>query len=182
MAPPPQIILWLCKRCQPLYDIIRNIVFSRVEFLRGIPMDLDSDDFFDPRMRNVVVLDDLMSTAAKDPRINDLFTEGSHHRNLSVIALNHNMYFGKDPTQRRNCHYLILFKNPIDRQPIATLGRQIYPERAHDCLQKFEEVTKEPYSYLVVDLKPETPEWRRLCRERSIGRHAHRSNDPSGRH
>ena len=23
--------------------------------------------------------------------------------------------------------------------------------------------TKEPYSYLVVDLKPETPEWRRLC-------------------
>jgi hypothetical protein len=30
-------------------------------------------------------------------------------------------------------------------------------------LQKFKEVTKEPYSYLVVDLKPETPEWRRLC-------------------
>jgi hypothetical protein len=53
-------------------------------------MDLDSDDFFDPRMLNVVVLDDLMSTAAKDPRINDLFTEESHHRNLSVIALNHN--------------------------------------------------------------------------------------------
>ena len=37
------------------------------------------------------------------------------------------------------------------------------PRRTHDFLQKFEEVTKEPYSYLVVDLKPETPEWRRLC-------------------
>jgi hypothetical protein len=33
----------------------------------------------------------------------------------------------------------------------------MYPGRAHDFLQKFEEVTKEPYSYLVVDLKPETP-------------------------
>ena len=73
------------------------------------------------------------------------------------------MYFGKDPTQRRNCHYLILFKNPIDRQPIATLGRQMYPGRARDFLHKFEKVTKEPYSYLVVDLKPETPESRRLC-------------------
>jgi hypothetical protein len=31
------------------------------------------------------------------------------------------MYFGKDPTQRRNCHYLVLFNNPIDRQPIAIL-------------------------------------------------------------
>jgi hypothetical protein len=99
-----------------------------------------------------------MSTATKDPRINDLFTEGSHHRNLTVIALIQNTYFGKDRTQRRNCHYLVLFKNPIDRQPIA-----MYPERAHGILQKFEEVTKEPYSYLVVDLKPETPEWRRLC-------------------
>jgi hypothetical protein len=133
-------------------------------------------------MRNVIVLDDLISTSAKDQRINDLFTEGSHHRNLSVIGLSQNMYLGKDPTRRRNCHYLVLFKNPIDRQPTVTLGRQIYPGRAHDFLQKFEEVTKEPYSYLVVDLKPETPEWGRLCRGRSIGRHADRPNDPSGRH
>ena len=78
-------------------------------------MDLDSEDFLDPRIRNVIVLDDLMSTATKDPRINDLFTEGSHHRNLTVIALNQNTYFGKDRTQRRNCHYLVLYKNPIDR-------------------------------------------------------------------
>ena len=39
----------------------------------------------------------------------------------------------------------------------------MYPGRAHDFIQKFKEVTKEPYSYLVADLKPETPEWRRLC-------------------
>ena len=66
-------------------------------------MDLNSDDFFDPRIRNVIVLDDLMSTTTKDPRINDLFTEGSHHQNLTVISLNQNLYFGKDPTQRRRC-------------------------------------------------------------------------------
>ena len=97
-------------------------------------MDLGSGDFFDPGIQSVIVLDDLISIAAKDTRINDLFTEGSHHRNLTVIALKQNMYFGKDPTQRRNCHYLVLFKNPIDRQAIATLGRQMYPGRAHDIL------------------------------------------------
>jgi hypothetical protein len=64
-------------------------------------MDLDSDEFFDPRIRNVIVLDDLMSTTTKNPRINDLFTEGSHHRILTVISLNQNLYFDKDPTQRR---------------------------------------------------------------------------------
>jgi hypothetical protein len=95
-----------------------------------------------------MVVDDLVWTTAKDPRINDLFTEGCHHRNLSVIALNQNMYFSKDPTQRRNCHYLVLFKNPIDRLPITTLGRQIYLGWANDFLQIFEEVTKEPWSWI----------------------------------
>jgi hypothetical protein len=39
-------------------------------------MDLESDDFFDPGIQSVIVLDDLMSTAAKDSRFKDLFTEG----------------------------------------------------------------------------------------------------------
>jgi hypothetical protein len=103
MSSPSQRIVWLCKRWQPLYDVIRKTMFPRVEFRRVIPMDLDGDDFFDPRIRNVIVSDDLMSIASNEPRINDLLTEGSHHRNLTVIALNQNMYFRKDPTQRRNC-------------------------------------------------------------------------------
>ncbi|CAC5390993.1 unnamed protein product [Mytilus coruscus] len=108
------------------------------------------------------ILDDLMSTSAKDSRINDLFTEGSHHRNLSVVVLNQNLYFGKDPTQRRNCHYLVLFNNPIDRQPVMTLGRQMYPSRFDFFLRKFEEATRKPYGFLLVDLKPGTAESSRL--------------------
>lgn len=69
-----------------------------------------------------------MSTAAKDSRINELFMEGSHHRNLSVMAIDQNMYYNKDPTQTRNCHYLVLFNNPVDRQQVMILARQIYPE------------------------------------------------------
>ena len=96
--PYPQRIVWLYKRWQPLYDVIRRTVNPHVEFVHGIPPDLEHDSFFDPQIRNLIVLDDLMSMTAKDSRINDLFTEGSHHRNLSVIVLNQNLYFSKDPT------------------------------------------------------------------------------------
>ncbi|CAC5404248.1 unnamed protein product [Mytilus coruscus] len=82
----------------------------------------------------MIVLDDLMSTSAKDRRITDLFTEGSHHRNLSVVVLNQNLYFSKDPTQRRNCHYL----------------------------KKIEESASKPFGYVLFDLKPTTPESKRL--------------------
>lgn len=126
---PPQRIVWLYRRWQPLYDVIRRTVHPKVEFIQGIPIDLDKDSFLDPRMRNLIVLDDFMSV--KDARINDLFTEGSHHRNLSIIAINQNLYFNKEPTQRRNCHYLILFNNPIDKQQVLTLARQMYPGKAN---------------------------------------------------
>lgn len=74
----------------------------QVEFIQGIPVDLDQDNFFDTKVNNMIIIDDLMSLSAKDPRINDLFTEGSLLRNLSVIVLNQNLYFRKNPTQRKN--------------------------------------------------------------------------------
>ena len=45
--PTAQRIVWLYKRWQPLYDEIQRTVVPRVEFMKGIPFDLDSDDFFD---------------------------------------------------------------------------------------------------------------------------------------
>jgi hypothetical protein len=107
IQPAPQRIIWLYKRWQPLYDVIKKTVIPKVEFIKGVPLHLEKDDFLDTNIRNLIVLDDMASEAAKDQRVTDLFTEGSHHRNLSVIALNQNLYFSKDPTQRINCHYLV---------------------------------------------------------------------------
>lgn len=95
---PPERIVWLYKRWQPLYDVIQCTVYPKVEFIQRIPLDLDQDSFIDPKTRNLVILEDLMSTASKDSRVNELFTEGCHHRNLSMIAINQNLYYNKDPT------------------------------------------------------------------------------------
>jgi len=162
MQPSPQRIIWLYKRWQPLYDVIRTTVVPRVEFIKGVPLNLEKDDFLNTDVRNLIVLDDMATDASKDSRITDLFTEGSHHRNLSVIALNQNLYFSKDPTQRRNCHYLILFNNAVDRQPVMTLARQMYPNNPRELLRHFEDAVGRPFGYLLVDLKPTTPETMRM--------------------
>ena len=135
-----------------------------VEFIQGIPDDLDKDSFIDPYQRNLLILDDLMTSSVKDPRLTDLFAEGSHHRNLSVIVLSHNLYFSKDPKQRRNCHYLVLFKNPVDKQQIMMLARQMHPNNVRYFMGEFDKATQEPYSHLLMDLKPNTPESERLIK------------------
>ena len=162
IQPLPTRIIWLYRRWQPLYDDVKGAVYPPVEFIQGIPTTLGEDTFVSPLDNNVIVLDDLMSTASKDSRITELFTEGSHHRNLSVISINQNLYHSKDPTQRRNCHYLTLFNNPIDKQPVMTLARQMYPGDAQKFMNMFNQATLNPYGHLVVDLKPMTHESLRL--------------------
>ena len=151
-------IMWLYRRWQPIYAVIQRTVTPRVEFHQGIPLDLEDDEFFDSKLNNLLILDDLHSTSGKDRRITDLFTEGSHHRSLSIISINQNLYASKDPTQRRNCHYLVLFNNPVDKQSIMTLARHMYPGNTSKFETVFAKATKNPYGYLIVDLKPFTAE------------------------
>ena len=46
-----------------------------IEFVKGIPANIDQDEFLDPGMQNLIVLDDLMAEASNDKRICDLFTK-----------------------------------------------------------------------------------------------------------
>ena len=66
--PTPQRIVWLYKRWQPLYDIIKKSVFPIVEFEQGIPLDLESDSYFDPNVRNMIVLTILCQRLVKTPK------------------------------------------------------------------------------------------------------------------
>ena len=160
--PRIQRIVWLYKRWQPLYAIIKSTVTPRVEFIQGIPQELDDDDYFNPIQNNLLILDDMVSTLGKDKRITELFTEGSHHRSLSIISINQNLYATKDPTQRRNCQYLILYDNPVDKSMTFALARQMFPKNSQQFIKLFEKATKRPYGFLLLDLKPFTPANQRL--------------------
>ena len=88
-------------------------------------------------------------------------------------------FFGKDPTQRRNTQYLVLFKNPIDQMPIQVLARQMYPTNAGRFIDYFNKVTAHPYSHMVVDLKPHTPESCRMKANIFQKNEGSRSHEPT---
>ncbi|WAR09590.1 hypothetical protein MAR_034666 [Mya arenaria] len=43
------------SRSQPLYRVIQISVVPNVEFIQGIPSDLEDGDFFDPRINNILI-------------------------------------------------------------------------------------------------------------------------------
>lgn len=159
--PWPKRIIWLYKRWQPLYDEIQEYI-PAMEFIKGIPTALDQDSFLDITIPNMIILDDLMGIAGKDDRVTDLFCEGSHHRNLSVVLITQTLFYTKDPTQRRNCQYMTLFKSPSDMQQVSILAKSMYPHNTKTFLREFLDATDRPFGHLFLDLKPDTPESERL--------------------
>ena len=65
-------------------------------------------------------------------------------------------------TTNLNSHYLVLFKNPRDKGQAGILARQMFPSKWKAFLSAVEDAHHNPYSYLVVDLRPETPDQIRI--------------------
>jgi hypothetical protein len=83
ISPLPQRIIWCYGQWQPVpsyFDLLRTM--PGIEFNKDIPDDIDNGDYLDVSQRNLIILDDLVAQSSKDKRIADLFTKGSHHRNL----------------------------------------------------------------------------------------------------
>ena len=79
--PPPERIVWCYSQWQPAYTQML-VVMPHIEFVKGIPTALEQGSYFDVNKQNLIVFDDQTIDASKDKRIMNLFTRGSHHRNL----------------------------------------------------------------------------------------------------
>ena len=160
IQPPPERIVWCYKNWQALYSEIEELD-SRIEFVRDLPLDLDSG-FFSKSTKNLLIVDDMMELISKDQRLTSLFTRGSHHENLSVICLLQSMYYKNTQTMRRNSHYLILFDMPSDRTQVRTISYQMFPTAPHYLLENYNRAVAKPYGYLVVVSKPNIKQDERL--------------------
>ena len=159
----PERIIWCYSQWQNAYTQLLMTI-PTIEFVKGIPESLENDSYLDVNKRNLIVIDDQMIEAGKDNRIVNLFTKGSHHRNLSVIYIVQNLFHqGKgNRSISLNSHYLVLFKNPRDKLQILTLAKQMYPSETAWFIKEYEEAVRRPYGYLFVDLRPTTPDRCRL--------------------
>ena len=147
-------IVWCYSQWQPA-NTEMLVALPHIEFVKGIPTPSEQDSYFDVNKRNLIVFDDQMIDASKDRRIVNLFTRGSHHRNLRVVYIVQNLFHqGKGSRSiSLNSHYLVLFKKPRDKLQILTLAKQMYPGQTDFFLNQYE---KAVISYLLIDLKTTT--------------------------
>jgi hypothetical protein len=159
---PPRNILYCYGIYQSLFDDMKRNL-KHIRFHQGLPTNTDIENFADEH-HNIIVLDDLMNDVLSDKDMSQLFTQGCHHRHLSVIFISQNLYCqGRSArTIALNTWYLIIFKVVRDMSQLMTLGRQLYPDNSGLLMETFRDVMQTPYSYLVVDLTPHSKDEYRL--------------------
>ena len=112
IEPTPNKIIYYFTEYQSAFDR-----YPHDDFRQGVPKLIDIDDMRD----SPVILDDMMLEA--DQKILNIFTRGSHHREISVIFMVQN-FFNKNKHMRTislNAQYIVLFKNPRDNSQFCLL-------------------------------------------------------------
>lgn len=160
IRPEPERFIWIYNEWQPTYEMVAHFV----EFRKELNQELY--DSLDPQVNNMLVLDDQMAKLKNSELLERLFTQGSHHRNMSVLHLVQNMFESgsKQRTVSINAQYMVIFKNPRDKSQIRTLAFQMFPDSPKFLVDAFKDATIEPHGYLLLDLRQETPEELRVRR------------------
>jgi hypothetical protein len=137
-----------CSPTPPTDELFKSI--KNIEFIQGLP----DTSIFNPKETNLLIIDDLMSSALQSNEIMQLFCVNAHHNNISTIMMVHNL-FSKDKHSRTislNSNYIVLFKSPRDKSQCAVLARQMYPKNPKFLIEAYENATQDMYSYLLLDL------------------------------
>ena len=104
----------------------------------------------------LIILDDLLNEAYSG-EVCKLFTKGSHHPNISVILITHNLF-----PQGNHCRTIslnakyVLLKNTRDKNQFTYLARQVYLKDSAGQYEANLEATKQPHGYLVLDFAQDT--------------------------
>jgi len=118
-----------------------------------------------PNQQTLVIIDDQMTNAGENKKMQTFFTTDVHHKNVSIIFICHNLFwkskFGRD--LRLSTHYYVLFKSPTFISQVGTLGRQLYPTSTKFLSSAYQKATKDPYTYLFVNLHPNCEDDLRVC-------------------
>ena len=104
-----------------------------------------------------MILDDLLNNVYSK-QVCDLFTRGSHHRNISVILITQNVFhhgrYNRDISL--NAQYVVALKNVRDKTLFMYLANQFYPEDSLGLYNAYLDATHRPHGYLMLGLTQDT--------------------------
>ena len=151
---PPSTIIYVYKVWQTKFDEMRSIVHMFIPDNENIVNQLKELAKGQPIF---VIFDDLLNSNSLAD-ISNLFTVDGRHMNMSMAFITQRMFVNNEHFRQisQNCDYFCVFKNPRNSSEIRTLAQQLTPGSL-DLVDVYMEATKDPFTYLFINLTQECP-------------------------
>ena len=139
--------------------------YPEIRPVQGLPEDLEqfiepTDPMTGRRRNGLFIFDDLMTSIGQSEQIANLAANKTQHANISWICLLQNAFSsGKHRVDLSRCaHYLVLYKNPLDKSVAKFMAQKIMPDNGKVFMNMFNMATEPPFGCLVVDGTNKTPD------------------------
>jgi hypothetical protein len=151
---PPSQVIYIYKVWQSKFDEMKSVVHIFIQDEKNI---IDKIKEYATGVPVLVVFDDMINSSSLSD-LASLFTVDARHMNMSLVFLTQRMFVNDEYFRQisQNCDYFIVFKNPRNSSEIRTLAQQITPGSLH-LINMYIEATKDPFSYLFINLTQECP-------------------------
>ena len=157
----PDKVFLFYKAMQPIYTEMHSqgLIHELIDVSENFPTLDHIHNMISPykdQKGSLIIFDDILNDISKP--FETLFCNASHHMNTSIILIVQNLFYKEKSfrTLSLNSHYIVIMKNPRDKQQVSILARQFNPNNPKFVIESFEEATKKPHSYLFIDFHPET--------------------------
>ena len=129
---------------------------------KGIPTStefLEIIDLYCGKQGGICIFDDLDSEIKKNISFfRELMLVHSHHKNLSVFLILHNLFTQGTRDLSLNCHRFIITHNPRDALSVSTLARQCFPNSRGFLPSVYKKIGEKKFGYLLLDFGQNTPQ------------------------
>jgi len=129
-------------------SIIPLLQKAGVNVISGIPNEEQIKNFPKPLL---LILDDLL-LSINEKYLSELFTKKAHHQNFSIIFITQNLFERKIKVARQNSQYLTIMRSPNSMLSVRNIGVQLFPRQLDYFLDSYQQATKQPYGYLLIDM------------------------------
>ena len=148
---PPKKVIYFYKEWQTKFTDMEQRL--GVNFIEDNDMIVEQiKDFSVPAL---VIFDDMLNSENLKA-VAQLFTVFGRHLNLCLAFLTQRLFNNNEFFRQisQNSDYIGVFKNPRNSREIRTLASQITPKTL-ELLTIYQKATKEPYSYVLINLTQE---------------------------
>ena len=156
--PPPKNVIYFFKIWQEIYDTMKTSC-PEIRFIDTPPSSFEGfRDLVESYKKDgvLVIFDDFEDDMVRDSSLyTRLYTVLSHHGNMTIVSLMHNIFRKELRTLSLNIHRLVLMRSPRDVSQVAYLSRQCFPATKNFLNSIYNDVMSYTgFPYLVVNFAP----------------------------